>query len=102
MKYGDTSSPKWASKCCNDMEYEGMETGMDMYGMGMGMGMGMGGMDCDCPPKIDCKMEKECVKTFTCQYKLYRVCMYRLYKVCPRCGRESDYHGHRGMCPHCR
>jgi hypothetical protein len=83
------------------MEQDGMETGMDMYGMGMGMGMGTD-MSCDCPPKMSCKMEKECVKTFTCHYKLYRVCMYRLYKVCPRCSREFDYHERRGMCPHCR
>lgn len=59
------------------------------------------GMDC-CEPKMKCKVQKECVKTFTCQYKLYRICMYRLVKVCPRCGMEFDYHHHRGMCPHCR
>ena len=90
MKYGKCGDPKWdcGPKDGYDMEHEGMEMGMDM--------------GCDCPPKMNCKMEKECVKTFTCQYKLYRVCMYRLYKVCPRCGQESDYHGNKGMCPHCR
>lgn len=94
MKYGKCGEPKWdyGSKCGYEMEHEheGMEMGMDMD------------MGCDCPPKMNCKMEKECVKTFTCQYKLYRVCMYRLYKVCPRCGQESDYHANKGMCPHCR
>ncbi len=96
MKCGENSGPKWdcGSKCGCDMEQDGMETGMDMCGMDM--------MSYDCPPKMNCKMEKECVKTFTCHYKLYRVCMHRLYKVCPRCSREFDYHGHRGMCPHCR
>lgn len=87
MKYGD-QYPKWdcGAKYGEDMD--------DCDGMDMGM-------DCECPPKMSCKMQKECVKTFTCQYKLYRICTYRLYKVCPRCAREYDYHGCKGMCPHC-
>ncbi|MDU4960846.1 MAG: hypothetical protein E6X17_09345 [Sporomusaceae bacterium] len=87
MKYNE-GSPKWDcdSKCDYDEPAD----------------MGPDDMDCDCPPKMSCKMEKECVKTFTCHYKLYRVCMYRLYKVCPRCNREFDYHGHKGRCPQCR
>jgi len=67
-------------------------------------------MDCDmgddmdmcCPPKMPCKMEKKCVKTYKCTYKLYKVCQYRLYKVCPHCGTEFDYYEHRGMCHKCR
>ena len=102
MKYKTTAGPKWdcGSKCGYDMDHDDMNMGT--CGMGMGMDTGMGMCMDDCPPKMNCKMEKECVKTFTCQYKLYRICMYRLFKVCPRCGREFDYHGHRGMCPHCR
>lgn len=57
-------------------------------------------MCCDMP-KMPCKMEKKCVKTYKCIYKLYKTCHYRLYKVCPRCGHEFDYHHHRGMCPRC-
>jgi len=51
--------------------------------------------------QMKCKMEKECVKTYKCYYKLYKVCQYRLYKLCPCCGHEFEYHRHRGMCPKC-
>lgn len=50
-----------------------------------------------------CKMpkcKKECVKTFTTQYKLYRTCCYKLYKVCNRCSHEFDYYRYH-TCPHC-
>jgi len=57
--------------------------------------------DC-CAPKIKCTPTKECVKTFTSCYKLYRICHYKLYKVCHRCGHEFEYHHHQGMCPKCR
>ncbi|XEQ91449.1 hypothetical protein SCACP_02450 [Sporomusa carbonis] len=56
---------------------------------------------CSCPPKIKCQPTKECVKTYKCYYKLYKICTYRLYKVCPYCGCEFDYHQHRGACPKC-
>lgn len=56
---------------------------------------------CTAPPQMHCEPKKECVKTFTCFYKLYRVCQYRLYKVCSRCKHEFDYHHHRGVCPRC-
>jgi len=51
--------------------------------------------------QMKCKMEKECVKTYKCYYKMYRVCQYRLYKICPCCGHEFDFHKHRGVCPKC-
>lgn len=54
-----------------------------------------------CTPKLKCQPTKECVKTFKCYYKLYKICTYRLYKVCPYCGHEFDYHEHRGGCPKC-
>lgn len=57
-------------------------------------------MSC-CTPKMKCQPTKECVKTFKCYYKLYKMCTYRLYKVCPYCGHEFDYHEHRGSCPKC-
>ncbi|WP_021168510.1 hypothetical protein SOV_02080 [Sporomusa ovata DSM 2662] len=57
-------------------------------------------MSC-CTPKMKCQPTKECVKTFKCYYKLYKMCTYRLYKVCPYCGCEFDYHEHRGSCPKC-
>lgn len=91
VKYRNAACPKWDDGMNCDMDSDDMEMDTDMCGMNM---------DCGCPPKMMCK--KECVKTFTCQYRLYRICMYRLHKVCPRCGREFDYHGCRGMCPHCR
>ncbi len=57
---------------------------------------------CDLPKiKIPCEEKKECIKTFTCVYKLYKTCRYRLYKVCPRCSYEFDHHQHRGVCPKC-
>lgn len=56
-------------------------------------------MSC-CMPKMPCP-SKECVKTYKCFYKLYKLCTYRLYKVCPHCGHEFDYHHHRGCCPRC-
>ena len=51
--------------------------------------------------QMKCKMEKECVKTYKCYYKMYKVCQYRIYKICPCCGHEFDFHKHRGMCPKC-
>lgn len=54
-----------------------------------------------CMPKIKCKTEKKCIKTFTCSYKLYKLCMYKVVKVCPRCNHEYD-HGRHPMCPKCR
>lgn len=57
-------------------------------------------MDC-CMPKMKCKTEKKCIKTFTCSYKLYKLCMYKVVKVCPRCNHEYD-HGRHPMCPKCR
>ncbi|WP_094605390.1 hypothetical protein SPSIL_001970 [Sporomusa silvacetica DSM 10669] len=57
-------------------------------------------MSC-CTPKMKCQPTKECVKTYKCYYKLYKICTYRLYKVCPSCGHEFDYHEHRGACPKC-
>ena len=51
--------------------------------------------------KMKCKTERECVKTYKCYYKLYKICQYRMYKVCPCCGHEFDYHHHRGICPKC-
>ncbi len=56
---------------------------------------------CSDMSQMKCKTEKECVKTYKCYYKLYKVCQYRMYKVCPCCGHEFDYHRHRGMCPKC-
>ncbi len=52
-------------------------------------------------PKMKCQTTKECVKTYKCYYKLYRICTYRLFKLCPYCGYEFDYHEHRGGCPKC-
>ncbi|MEN6413782.1 MAG: hypothetical protein ABFC84_13635 [Veillonellales bacterium] len=57
-------------------------------------------MPCEMP-KMKCKPKKECVKTFKCCYKLYRITSYRLYKICSRCGCEFDHHMHQGMCPKC-
>ncbi len=56
---------------------------------------------CSDMSQMKCKVEKECVKTYKCYYKMYRVCQYRLYKICPCCGHEFDYHKHRGVCPKC-
>ncbi|SMC72336.1 hypothetical protein [Sporomusa malonica] len=59
-------------------------------------------MDMSCyAPKMKCQPTKECVKTYKCYYKLYKICTYRLYKMCPYCGHEFDYHEHRGGCPKC-
>lgn len=55
---------------------------------------------CDIP-KIPCKPKKECVETFKCSYKLYRISYYRLYKQCGQCGHEYDHQHHQGMCPKC-
>ncbi|MBP2636764.1 MAG: hypothetical protein H6Q72_2671 [Firmicutes bacterium] len=57
-------------------------------------------MSCNMP-KMKCQTTKECVKTFKCYYKLYKMCTYRLYKICPSCGHEFDYHSHHGGCPKC-
>lgn len=54
-----------------------------------------------CVPKVS-PPTKECVKTYKCCYKLYKICHYKLFKVCPRCGHEFDHHHHQGMCPKCR
>ncbi|CUH95458.1 hypothetical protein P22_1529 [Propionispora sp. 2/2-37] len=56
-------------------------------------------MYCDIPKMP--KMEKECVKTFKCVYKLYRICQYKVFKVCPTCGHEFDSAYHHGVCPKC-
>ena len=56
---------------------------------------------CSDMSQLNCKMEKECVKTYRCYYKMYKVCQYRLYKICPCCGHEFDYQRYRGMCPKC-
>lgn len=89
-----TKNPKWYcgnGKC--DCDY-------DDYDYDGGDYMPMMPMDDCCMPKMPCKMEKKCVKTFTSTFKLYRICHYRLYKVCPRCRHEYDYHRY-GMCPKC-
>ncbi|MDR3559906.1 MAG: hypothetical protein P4N59_00500 [Negativicutes bacterium] len=83
MMYGDDMYHKHAHHCGCETEPEMMEEEF-------------------CAPKIKCEPTKECVKTFKCFYKLYRVCHYHLYKVCPHCGHEFDYHHHRGICPKCR
>ena len=57
-------------------------------------------MSC-CAPKVKCMPTKECVKTFKCYYKLYKICTHRLFKICPYCGHEFDYHQHHGNCPKC-
>lgn len=87
MDYDMCYEPKMHKMDC-DMCYEPKMPKMD-YDM------------CCEMPKSPCKMEKKCVKTFKCTYKLYKICQYRLHKVCPRCGHEYDYHYHRGMCPRC-
>lgn len=81
--------PKYYDKCedkcedkCDDYDYPAYD------------------MDC-CMPKMKCKTEKKCIKTFTCSYKLYKLCMYKVVKVCPRCNHEYD-HGRYPMCPKCR
>lgn len=56
---------------------------------------------CSDMSNMKCKIEKECVKTYKCYFKMYKVCQYRMYKICPCCGHEFDYHRHRGMCPKC-
>ena len=52
-------------------------------------------------PKMKCKTEKKCVKTFSCTYKLYKICTYKMIKVCPRCGNEYEHDRHPA-CPRCR
>lgn len=91
--------PKWDSKyCCDDKMYDDCDCS-SMHYMPKMHKMDYD-MCCDMP-KMPCKVEKKCVKTFKCTYKLYKTCHYRLYKVCPRCGYEYDYHHHHGMCPRC-
>lgn len=100
--------PKWDEKCSDyDKMYDDCDDS-SMHSMPH-----MHKMDCDEPkkdydmccemPKMPCKPERKCVKTFKCTttFKVYRTCHYRLYKCCPRCGHEFDYHHHRGMCPRC-
>ena len=57
-------------------------------------------VDC-CMPKINCKPEKKCIKTFACTYRLYRICFYKVVRVCPRCSHEYDNKRHP-VCPKCR
>ncbi|SEO46495.1 hypothetical protein SAMN04490178_102112 [Propionispora vibrioides] len=47
------------------------------------------------------KPEKECVKTFKCVYRVYKVCHYRVFKICPVCSHEFDVVLHHGRCPKC-
>lgn len=86
------------------MHHMGMHP-MGMHPMGMHhmpMDMGFDDMCMPCPaPKTKCPPVKECVKTYKCYYKLYKISHFRLFKVCPCCGVEYDYHHHRGMCPRC-
>jgi len=56
--------------------------------------------DC-CASKLKCPPTKECVQTYKCLYKLYKISQYHLYKVCPCCNQEYDYHYHLGICPFC-
>ena len=51
--------------------------------------------------EASCETTKECIKTYKCFYKLYKICHYHLYKVCPRCGHEFDYYWYQGICPKC-
>lgn len=85
--------PYW--KCDDDYDKCGCQDKHYMYDDYPDMDMSC------CTPKMKCQPVKECVKTFKCYYKLYRMCTYRLYKVCPQCGHEFDYHEHRGGCPKC-
>ena len=57
-------------------------------------------VDC-CMPKINCKPEKKCIKTFNCTYRLYKICFYKVVRVCPRCNHEYDNEWHP-VCPKCR
>lgn len=82
--YYDKNFPRWGHGI--ESEYHGYYDMMEE--------------DC-CMPKIKCKPTKECIHTYKCYYKLYKICHYQLYKVCPRCGHEFDYYRHRGMCPKC-
>lgn len=85
--------PYW--KCDDDYGKCGSPESDDMYDDCHEMDMSC------CTPKMKCQPTKECVKTYKCCYKLYKLCTYRLYKVCPHCGHEFDYHEHRGCCPKC-
>lgn len=86
---------------CHDHEMHSMHEMPHMQHMKEKMGeSGYSEMCCDMS-QMKCKVEKECVKTYKCYYKLYKVCQYRMYKICPCCGHEFDYHRHRGMCPKC-
>jgi hypothetical protein len=48
-----------------------------------------------------CKITKECVKTYKCHYKLYKISHYHLCMICPHCGHEFDYYYYQGLCPRC-
>ena len=85
---------------CQDQEMPYMKEKMGPY-MKEKMGDGCYSEMCADLSQMKCKMEKECVKTYKCYYKMYKVCQYRMYKICPCCGNEYDYHKHRGTCPKC-
>jgi len=55
----------------------------------------------DCCIPETCKISKECVKTYKCHYKLYKISHYHLCKVCSLCGHEFDYYYYQGSCPRC-
>lgn len=59
------------------------------------------GYDCSCEIPCAPKVEKECVKTVHCCFKMYRVCEYKMYKVCSSCKHEFEYEKYRGTCPKC-
>lgn len=44
---------------------------------------------------------RQCLRTYTSTFKLYRVCYFRLYKVCPWCGFEFDCYHYHDICPYC-
>ena len=87
----DDDYDKYGYDKCGYDKYDKYDCMDDHYDMNMSC----------CTPKMKCMPTKECVKTYKCTYKLYRVCSYKLYKCCPSCGHEFDYHHHRGACPKC-
>lgn len=106
MGYQKMYYPKWDYKCgkydCDD-DYEYTPKNVKNWDKDCDkedMEYPMYDMDC-CMPKMKCKTEKKCVKTFSCTYKLYKVCTYKIIKVCPRCGCEYE-HGRHPVCPKCR
>ena len=94
--------PKWDYKC-GKYDYDDCEYNHKDYGKCCDkddMEYPVFDMEC-CMPKMKCKTEKKCVKTFSCTYKLYKVCSYKLMKSCPRCGHEYE-HDRYPACPKCR